>query len=207
VGVVAAEDGVITLRVSCQKFLFTLDPLTLRLFSRLRQQQEDALQDALTAAAAAAAAYNPGQQQQQQPTDANRLALLQDIYNSNVPATLERPGDSPTAAAAADKTPRPAWHTLRGKASSPGPEELASRTPRLGKWSGSKHDPQLAAKRRPSKQQAVVGGEAVAAADAAWEGQLPAGLTADKCEGLPQTVSVRQLVEVGGRQGGLPSTL
>jgi hypothetical protein len=44
VGVMAAEDGVITLRVSCQKFLSTLDPLTLRLFSRLRQQQEDALQ-------------------------------------------------------------------------------------------------------------------------------------------------------------------
>jgi hypothetical protein len=79
---------------------------------------------------------------------------------------------------------------------------LASRTPRQGKGSGNKHDLQLAAKRSPSKQQTVVGGEAVAAADAAWEGQLPAGLTADKCEGLPQTVSVRKLVEVGGRQTG-----
>jgi hypothetical protein len=44
VGVVAAEDGVVTLRVSPQKFVATLDPLTLRLFSRLRQQQDSALQ-------------------------------------------------------------------------------------------------------------------------------------------------------------------
>jgi hypothetical protein len=44
VGVVAAEDGVVTLRVSPQKFVATLDPLTLRLFSRLRQQQDGALQ-------------------------------------------------------------------------------------------------------------------------------------------------------------------
>lgn len=44
VGVAAAEDGVVTLRVSPQKFLASLDPLTLRLFSRLRQQQDSALQ-------------------------------------------------------------------------------------------------------------------------------------------------------------------
>lgn len=44
VGVVAAKDGVVTLRVSPQKFLAALDPLTLRLFSRLRQQQDDTLQ-------------------------------------------------------------------------------------------------------------------------------------------------------------------
>jgi hypothetical protein len=44
VGVVAAEDGVVTLRVSPQKFLASLDPLTLRLFSRLRQQQDNSVQ-------------------------------------------------------------------------------------------------------------------------------------------------------------------
>lgn len=44
VGVVAADEGVVTLRVSPQKFLSSLDPLTLRLFARLRQQQEDTLQ-------------------------------------------------------------------------------------------------------------------------------------------------------------------
>lgn len=44
VGVVAADKVVVTLRVSPQKFLGALDPLTLRLFSRLRQQQEDTLQ-------------------------------------------------------------------------------------------------------------------------------------------------------------------
>lgn len=44
VGVVAAEDAAVTLRVSPQKLLASLDPLTLRLFSRLRQQQDNALQ-------------------------------------------------------------------------------------------------------------------------------------------------------------------
>jgi hypothetical protein len=44
VGVVAAESGVVTLRVSLQRFLASLDPLTLRLFGRLRQQQEQSLQ-------------------------------------------------------------------------------------------------------------------------------------------------------------------
>lgn len=43
-GVVTADEVVVTLRVSPQKFLGVLDPLTLRLFSRLRQQQEDTLQ-------------------------------------------------------------------------------------------------------------------------------------------------------------------
>lgn len=45
VGVVAAEeDGVLTLKVAPQKFLSSLDPLTLRLFGKLRQQQQETLQ-------------------------------------------------------------------------------------------------------------------------------------------------------------------
>lgn len=53
VGVVATEDGVVTLRMSPQKFLASLDPLTLRLFSRIRQQQDGALQVGAGAGAAA----------------------------------------------------------------------------------------------------------------------------------------------------------
>lgn len=44
VGVVAASDDVVTLRVAPQKFLSAMDALTLRLFGRLRQQQEQVLQ-------------------------------------------------------------------------------------------------------------------------------------------------------------------
>jgi hypothetical protein len=62
---------------------------------------------------------------------------------------------------------------------------------------GSSQGPQLAARRVGGKgggrRHAVGGG---LTGDAAWEAQLPAGLKADQCVGLPQTPSVKHLVEV-----------
>lgn len=250
VGVVAAQDDVITLRVTPQKFLAALDPLTLRLFSRLRQQQDDTLQvrhdavcchagthkvcraasahglrgcctlgggcrlllpccrgdemlvglttadlqNALAAAAAAAAALGADLDlHQQQPAAASRLALLEDIFDSNIPSTLSRPSHSTGAA-----VHRPAWQSPRNKAASPGPGEAAT-SPRTARSARGKQDPpdsQLAAKGKKRVPGKNGGGDAGLLAEAQWEAQLPAGLKAEQCTGLPQTVSVRQLVEV-----------
>lgn len=58
-------------------------------------------QNALAAAAAAAAALSPDQDapQQQHPAASSRLALLDDIFDSNIPSTLTRPHHSTGAAA------------------------------------------------------------------------------------------------------------
>lgn len=265
VGVVAAEDGAVTLRVSPQKFLASLDPLTLRLFSMLRQQQDNALQvgrrggsqvqrlhqqqqaaaaatkrypssrslrrpaaaavlsagprvcaalqEAITAAAAAAtAALGKGGQQQQQkqhPADAQRLSLLQEVFAAGIPSTLARAGQGPAADLPQQQQHRPAWQSTKAAGGSPGGGGRAqedtspssspptARAEHQQQQCRSSQGPQLAARRSGGKggggRHAGVGG---LTADAVWEAQLPAGLKADQCVGLPQTPSVKQLVEV-----------
>lgn len=137
----------------------------------------------MAAAAAATAAIGT---EQRPPADVQRLALLDDVFNSNIPHTLQR--RVPGSESGPSQKNKPPWHSLRGAAAVPnhqaGSEAAGIRAGKL-----DKHDKQ------PPGAGTADSGEQV---DCVWEAQLPVGLTADKCAGLPQTVSVKQLVEVGG---------
>jgi hypothetical protein len=163
----------------------------------------DAPQDAITAAAAAsAAALDPSQQQP--AADAHRLALLEDIYSrSTIPTTLSRPLPG---AQGLDSQHKPAWRSLKGKAASPTHEPDSALSTARGQHPhphqhsqhSGKQDPRLAAKCqiRQAKAKGTERRDPGQVLDADWEAQLPAGLKPEQCANLPQTVSVRQLVEV-----------
>lgn len=143
------------------------------------------------AAAAAATGLDPSQQQPAIDVT-QRKVLLDDVYNSNVPKTLLHPGMVGSKDDGAETAARPAWQSLRGKA-----------TCQASTLEGK----QLAAKQQAKQQHHKLAGSAAAGedgehADAAWEAQLPAGLTGDDCVGLPQTASVKQLIEVWCDESG-----
>lgn len=161
------------------------------------------------------ARHSPQHQQQQLVAEPQRMALLHDIFHNSIPTTLTRPGDG-TAAAAAEHGEshkhRPPWHSIRGAAGVPGSQDNQTAATNSGSrvaqqrqhtsvsavggavgggGGGSGKNGGGGGRRSPGSGHADAGD-----AEAAWEAQLPAGLNADKCVGLPQTVSVRQLVEV-----------
>lgn len=77
---------------------------------------------------------------------------------------------------------------------------MSPRTARTDRGKQGSPDLQLAAKCKQRLPGGSGVGDAGLSADAQWEVQLPAGLKAEQCAGLPQTVSVRQLVEVRTRE-------
>lgn len=172
----------------------------------------DALQDAITAAAAAAASALDDPSQQQPAADATRLALLGDIYGSNIPSTLAR-STKGTAAdpAGGNANHKPAWRSIRGNAASPiksqpGDESALPTARGQQQQQSNKQDQLLSTSpvRCPGQQLRKKG--ACRMSDVEWEAQLPAGLRPEQCANLPQTVSVRQLVEVSRMNSTASST-
>lgn len=152
----------------------------------------------------------------QDPGEALRLAALQQVWQeTGTSATthlVDTHGGSPTQHQAA----RPPWRSVRSK--SPLTHECAAEGSGSGRSSpsasGYRGAAAAAAEDRGGGHVGVAGKRSGCGSskgkvqqegcsldvDAAWEAQLPAGMTADKCAGLPLTTSVRELVEVRFRQ-------
>lgn len=197
-----ALTAVSALRLPPHKLTQLLDPLTLRLLGRLRPQLGGAAADALLSEASAAAARAEADGQHR---DAVLATTFGDCNPStagrarggSVPATLLRDSIKDVAAAAgveaspqrsprhhqAARSPSPQWTSAYRSGACGGAQPL-----------GTCHQSSAASSRAATP--AGAGGRPRSRSSGGLErdAELPRGLTESKCEGLPNSESVQQLV-------------